>query len=153
MRSLPAVLCFCVLFCLPHGALSSHMSSPTEEKGNVAAQRSICLPQLSNLEQHDDAWTGQSRLRSPVYLITGVIHTKSKCLCLSMCVCVCVCVFAFSACLCFELQTTNKHEVWVLLSHWCNYTHTHTHAHNFHPVTSNHTHSPNEFQGSRGGVS
>lgn len=34
---------------------------------------------------------------------------------------------------CFELQTENKPEVWVLLSHWCNYTHSYTQMHTLSP--------------------
>lgn len=159
VRCIHRQLCRCFsLFCFPLRAFLAHMSSArlsnththtcihdykARKKRPYCVQQSICLLQLSNFE--DDVRMWQSPLYPPACFITGVIHTKRKCVCAYQCVC--VCAFAFSAWLCFGLQTTNNPEVWGLLSHWCNYhtcrqidTQKHTRAHHFHPITLNHTH-------------
>lgn len=58
------------------------------KKRPYCVQQSICLLQLSNFE--DDVRMWQSPLYPPACFITGVIHTKRKCVYVLISVCVCV---------------------------------------------------------------
>lgn len=77
-----------------HTHTHKHTRLQSEEKRPYCVQQSICLLQLSNFE--DDVRMWQSPLYPPACFITGVIHTKRKCVCAYQCVCVCVCICLFS---------------------------------------------------------